>query len=130
MMIDPSMRKSNNPLMDNRITLLINPHVPTDSHRRKELSRARAVNNASPYVKRVIEAPQQRATFADLLAAAQSVAEDEIACIANNDILFDDESLKWCDQLQRGECYALSRWTVKFDKGQLWFILQADVSGV
>jgi hypothetical protein len=62
------------------------------------------------------------------LEAAQSAGDDEIVCIANNDILFDDESMKWCDQLQRGECYCLSRVTPKWEKDVSRVIhwLQAD----
>jgi hypothetical protein len=93
-----------------QIVLVVNPYAPSDPIRASEIQQARQINDNSPYVNRIVEVTTPRATFADLLQAAQSVSDDEIACLANYDISFGDDSLKWCKELKHGECFALSPW--------------------
>ena len=111
------------------ITLVTNPFQHSNPIRNQELVTTMAINSNSPYVSRMILCPEKRATYSQMLQSAQAVRPDEIVCIANNDITFADESLKWCKEIKHGECYALTRWETKLQPDGSVMVIEGGGGG-
>lgn len=97
-----------------KIRLFIQTYTPDNAQRKKELEECLAANEALPWLEVVKVERHERITFREWFSIINDHAgDDDFSVLANSDIRF-DETLKLANEVQAGECFALTRWEKGF----------------